>query len=142
MKRFVQCVCMILVIAMLLPIAAFAAEERSSNYFVKYSAFLWKTSSKEFEVWFDVTALGTMAELGARSISVDRSTDKVNWETMQTYKMEDYPEMTEENSLRYTNCVTYTYESGYYYSAVIELYAKKSDGTYGILTVTTAIRQY
>lgn len=142
MKRFIQCVCLILVAAMLLPIPAFAAEQRSSEYFAKYSAFLWKTSSTEFEVWFDILALETMAELGASSIKVERSTDQENWETMQTYKMEDYSEMTEENSLRYTNCVTYTYEHGYYYSAIIVLYAKKSDGTTGRSTVTTTIKYF
>lgn len=143
MKRFTQCVCVILIMAMLLAIPVSAAEnaiQRSSDYFAKYSVYIWKTSGTEFEIWFDVTGVQTMDELGAKSIKLQRSTDKTNWTTVKTYSMDDYPQMVKENSLCTVDCVTYDdYSSDYYYRAVIVLYAKLGSGT-GEATVVTATK--
>ena len=139
MKRFSQFVCLILIVAIYLTTPALTAgnvDQRASSYFGKGSVYLWKVSSTQFQVWFDVTAVNTMDELGASKITVERSTDEVNWESMKTYTKEDYSQMIAKNTFMHSDCVTYTYTSGYYYRAVVTLYAKNSSG-YALSTHVT-----
>lgn len=132
MKRFIQFVCLVLVLATCLTIPVSAAEGISpyaSSYFGCFSAYLWKTSGTEFEVWFDVGAVCGMEELGTSVIKVQRSSDKSYWSTMRTYKKEDYPSMIDYNTSTHCSCVTYSDGiSGYYYRAYVEFYAKNSSG--------------
>ena len=77
--------------------------------------------------------------MGARTIKVQRSTDKSNWTTVATYEMEDYSNMVASNTSGHESYVTYTYTSGYYYRAYVELYAKNSSGTAGYDTYTSSL---
>lgn len=132
MKRFIRIVCFIMVATVLLTTGAMAAEnenQRASNYFGSYSVYLHKISSTQFQAWFEVVAVAGMQKLGARTIEIQRSTNKVNWTTVATYEMEDYSSMTASNTSFHDGYVTYTYTSGYYYRAYVELYAKNSNGT-------------
>lgn len=131
MKRFTRCACFFLAIMMLLITPAFAAETvtpRASSYFMCISAYLEKTTGTQFEVWFDVTAVGGMDELGVSEIKVQRSSDGVNWTTMKTYSKDYYPQMICDNTVAHADCVTYTGTAGYYYRAYVCFYAKNSSG--------------
>ena len=132
MKRFVRCVCVLMVVAILFANPVFATESasaRSSSFFMCSSVYLWKTSYTTFEAWFDVVAVDTMDQVGASIIKIQRSSDGVNWTTMKTYSKDDYPDMIYENSIGHVGCVSYTGAPGYYYRAYIVLYAKNSSGT-------------
>ena len=132
MTRITKVLCVWLAVIVLLSSPAYATEnsnQRASNYFAASSVYLNKTSSTQFQAWFEVTAVGTMQKLGASTIKVQRSTDKVNWTTVATYEMEDYPNMIDSNSGYHDGYVTYTYTRGYYYRAYVELYAKNGSGT-------------
>ena len=144
MKRFVQCVCVVLVLATILAIPAAAAEsagQRGSDYFMKYSCYLWEISDTQFEIWFDIVALDTMDELGVSEIKLYRSSDKVDWTRVKTYTKDSYSQMTDTGRLRYADCVTYTYTSGYYYYAEVKFYAKKGSGT-ATMTIDTPIEAF
>lgn len=127
MKRFIQCVCLILVLATFLVVPA-AAEEISpwaSNYFGSHRGYLWWTSSTSFQAEFYVTAVGTMDELGVSEIKIQRSSDDVNWETVATYG-----KMVATNTASHGSYVTYSSaSSSYSYRAYIKFYAKKGTGT-------------
>lgn len=142
MKRFSRIVCMILVLATVLGTTAFAAETvepRASNYFWSSSVYFWHVSGSQYQIWFDVTAVAGMSELGASKIVVERSTDLVNWSEDATYYKSSSPQMTtKQTSARYANYVTYYPASGYAYRATITLYAKNSSG-YGEMDETTAL---
>lgn len=141
MKRLTQLVCMVLVFVTVFSTVAFAAETpqpRASMFFGASSVYFWHVSGNDYQVWFDVTAKSTMQKLGASKIKVQRSTDKVNWSTVQTYEMADYSQMTTSNAFTYANYVPFTATSGYYYRAVVTLYAKNSSG-YGEMSEDTAI---
>ena len=132
MKKFTQCVCILLVCVMMFTTTAFAAETvepRGSNFFSASSVYFWNTSGRNYEIWFDVTSKGTMTELGASEIVVQRSTDERNWTTVRTYYKEDYSQMTESNSFMYANCVPFTATTGYSYRAIVMLYARNSSGS-------------
>ena len=132
MKRFTKYICLLLSLSLLLAIPAMAAEMpdgRSSNFFGSSSVYLYKTSSKTFQAWFDVTAVRTLDELGASKIKIQRSTDDENWTTVKTCTMDNYSNLVCENTASHESYVTYTGSSGYYYRAYIELYAKDEVGT-------------
>ena len=141
MKRFTRCLCLLLVCVMMFATTAFAAEpvdSRASNFFAASSVYFWNTSGNNYQIWFDVTATGTMQKLGASKITVQRSTDNSNWSTVQTYLMGDYSQMTASNTVHHANYVSFTATSGYSYRAIVYLYAKNSSGE-GNMREQTAI---
>lgn len=134
MKRIMKLICVVLALVMLLtvPVSAQRVEEPIGTYslfFHSYSTYLFRTSSTEFEVWFEVTARDGMDELGVSYIEVQRSTNGTTWETVKTYTPEDYPQMICENTGMHADCVSYTMTSGYQYRADVTFYAKKGTGT-------------
>lgn len=142
MKRFTRCICLLLVCVMMFSTTAFAAEtaeSRASDYFWASSVYFWNTSGRNYEIWFDVSAVGTMAELGTSKIQVQRSTDESNWTTVRTYYKEDYSQMIKTNTSHHDDCVSFTATAGYSYRAVVTLYAKNSAGGTGTMRTTTAL---
>ena len=129
MKRFSQCICLTLVIAMLCAIPALAIENRASNFFGCSSVYLHKTSNTSFQAWFDVDAVGIMDELGASEIKIQRSADGVNWTTMKTVKKENDSSLIGKDTITHAAYVSYTGTVGYYYRAYIVLYAKNGSGS-------------
>ena len=131
MRRFTRNICFALVMVLLLSVAAFAAEviePKASNFFGKSSVYIANVSGTYFEPWFDVTGTGIMDKIGAKTIKVQRSSDGVNWTTMRTWTMDDYPSLIDTNTATHGAGVSYTGSRGYYYRAYIELYAKNSTG--------------
>jgi len=143
MKRFIRFACLVLAIVLTLSVPVFAAEAPeaemySSVYFSMFDYYLWEVSDTQVQVWFEVTSPRGMDQLGTSLIKVQRSTDQSNWETMQTYTPEDYPQMLCANTGAHSDCVDYTYTSGYYYRAFIIFYAKRNGGI-GEYSVYTAV---
>ena len=131
MRRFIKLICLVMAfsLCMAIPVAADEISPYASNYFMSHNTYLWETSSSSFQVWFSVTAVGTMAELGVNYIEVERSTDGVNWSVVKTYDKEDYSNLVASNTYYHSGSVTYSNRvSGYQYRAYVELYAKNSSG--------------
>lgn len=142
MKRFLQFICLFLVCATICSIPAYAVENtaRGSDYFMYRSCYLWKTSSTQFQVWFDVTAMSGMDELGASTIKVQRSADGETWEDMQTYRKANYSNMICEDTAAHASYVTYSgAQPGYYYRAYVCFYAKKGNGSAEYSSYTSGI---
>lgn len=134
MKRFIQLISLLLIVSTFLTISAFAAEQ-ASDFFGSHSSYLWEVSDSEFQVWFRVTAVEGMDVLGVSEIKVQRSTDKSNWSTVQTYGGQyDY------DTSFYSGHVTYSSaEAGYYYRARVTYYAENSSGTATYIDYTSYI---
>lgn len=123
MKRLLQIVCLILIMSMILALPAFAAEQ-ASHFFMSHSCYLWEISDSEFQVCFDVTAVGEMDVLGVSEIKIQRSTDKSNWTTVATYN--DYYDY---DTGFHSDEITYSSRSdGYYYRAKVTFHAEKDSG--------------
>ena len=132
MKRFIRCVSLILVLTLVFTTPVFASESvapKASNYFSRSSTYLYKTSSTQFQVWFEITATGMMTELGAKTVKVQRSSDGANWTTMKTYNSSDYSNMICSNTAIHSSYFTYSGTPGYQYRAKVTYYAKNSSGT-------------
>lgn len=123
MKRFVRLICLLLIATMVFAIPANAAE-RASHFFASHSCYLWNVSSSGFEVWFDVDAVSGMNVLGASEIKIQRSSDRTNWTTVQTYY-----DIYEYNTSAAGGHVTFNNrQSGYYYRAKVTFYAQNASG--------------
>ena len=132
MRRFIRCVSLIMIAAILLAVPVSAAENgdaRASSYFACSSVYLYKTSALTFRAWFDVTGLDIMQEIGARTIKIQRSEDGESWIDVKIFSRADYSTMICANTARHASYVTYTGTPGYYYRAYIVLYAKDSNGS-------------
>ena len=136
MKRLVRIVCLLLALSMFLAIPASAAEQ-ASDFFMSHSCYLWEVSDSEFQVWFDVTAVGGMDVLGASEIHVEQSSDRVNWSTVASYY-----DIYGYNRSHYGTCVTYSSAtSGNYYRAQVTFYAENDEGI-GEYTAWTSSLHY
>ena len=132
MKRFIRIVSAILAMVALLAVPAQASEAvdpRGSSYFGSASAYLWHVSGTTFEVWFDVTAVRGMDEIGASSIAIQRSTDNQNWTTVKTFSKSNYSNMTDFDTCAHASYVTYTGSAGYSYRARVTIYARDGSGS-------------
>lgn len=143
MKRFIQFICVVLVFVMVLSTPAFAAgtaDSRASMFFMSSSVYFYHVSGSQYQIWFDVTAVSGMNELGASKIVVERSTDLSDWEAVKTYNKSTYTQMTTKTVTgTYDNYVTYYAADGYAYRAIVTLYAKNSSGTGEMDEVTATL---
>ena len=144
MKRFSRYLCLLLalVIATSFPVSAVEEAEgsRSSIFFGNFSVYLDPEDDFNFAVVFHVTGTGTMQKLGASKITVQISEDGENWATTQVYTMEDHPEFIRENAVFHGYDFNYNGSRGFYYRAIIQLYAKNSKGTGKMTAYTSTIR--
>ncbi|MDO5399550.1 MAG: hypothetical protein Q4F17_01040 [Eubacteriales bacterium] len=127
MKRLTQCIIAMLLVGCILIMPVYAAEnqvDRSSEFFIKDSAYLSKVSSTEFNVWFSVTAVKGMDELGVSAIYVDESPDGSDWTELETYTNSDYPELLDYETGYHGGHVSCSGRKGYYYRALVVFYAK------------------
>lgn len=135
MKRLTQLVCLLLVASVFLTIPAQAAT-RGSDYFAAHSCYLWEISDSEFEVCFDVTAVGGMDKLGVSEIKVQRSANGVSWETVATYNdYYSYGSSFHSDEIPFTSV-----KSGYFYRAKVTFYAKKGNGVAEYTDYTSSLR--
>lgn len=141
MKQFTRCVSIVLVAVMILgvPVSA-AGVSRASNFFMTTSTYIEKGSGTSFDVWFDVTALGVMDEVGVKTIKIQRSSDKINWGNVRTFTKDVNTGLICKNSGGHVGYVSYTGTAGYYYRAYVVFYAKNSSGTGQYMMYTSTIQ--
>ena len=143
MKRILKPLCAVLAVMLMFTQPAQAIEienTRDSSYFIASSVYLVKTSDMTFEAWFDVSATRTMDELGASSITIQKSYDGVTWESMITYTKESTPQLICANTGLHGACVRYAGTTGRYYRAKIVLYAKDGRNTAEMVEYTPTLQ--
>ena len=143
MKRWFRCVGFILAISMLLAVPAFATENvtpRANDYIMSTCVYLDQTSGTQFDVWYEVIALGLMDELGAYKIRIQESTNGSSWTTVYTFTSDEVPSMVTQDDIIHTGYVSYTGVSGRYYRAKITLFAENSNGRGEVITYTETLQ--
>lgn len=143
MKRWFRYFSFLLAVSVLLAVPVFAAETltpRASDYIMSTCVYLDQTSSTQFDVWYEVIALGLMDELGAYKIRVQESTNGSDWTTVYTFTQTENPSMATQNSVVHTGYVSYTGVSGRYYRAKITMFAENSTGRGEVITYTETLR--
>lgn len=130
--RFFRIFCVVVAAVLLFNIPVYAGENtaRSSSYIALYDSALVKGTGTELNVWFHVVGTDTMDEIGAREIRVQqRSSPDENWKTVITFRSENYPTMICQNTGYHSTHVTCRVTPGYYYRAIVIIYAAKDNGS-------------
>lgn len=132
MKRVLKAICLILVFSLVFSVPVMAEEEATpyaSAYFIGYGAYLYRTSTTSFQIWFDVDAKGIMDKLGVSSIVLERSISGGEWETIKIFRPSSFPDMMCTNTASHMDCVSYAGVSGCDYRAYVTFYAEKNGGS-------------
>ena len=132
MNRIFRLLTLLLAFIMLFTVPASAQEisPYASNFFLGYGANLEEVSGSTFEVWFSVSAVGTMTKLGVNYIDIERSSNGTDWTVVKTYEKADYSSLIASNTGFHSGHVTYSNrQSGNQYRAYVEFYAKNGSGS-------------
>lgn len=131
-STIVRLVAVIMVVAMLLPVGAAAAETaqpRASYYLSAYNAYVYLPGNGDVQVWFDVEGTGMMDELGVLSIEIyECSTNSSNindWTWKKTFTHDSTSGMLGYNDYSHSGHVTYSGTAGKYYKAYVCVWGGK-----------------
>lgn len=131
-KTVFRITAIILAISLFLPIGVMATETitpRASYYLESYNAYLYNAALGKIQVYFDVTGVNYMDEIGALRVKIYESTDKETWTWVETYNNGDTPSLLGYNKYYYSSHVDYKGTIGRYYKAYVTIWAgKDGDG--------------
>lgn len=126
----IRCISILLVIVLLMPMDARAATSETvqpyaSSYLNSYNAYVYPAGSGEIQVWFTVTGINYMDELGALKIQIYESTDGGEWEWVKTFRYNTTAGMLSYNDDYHSGHVTYQGVAGRYYKAYVCIWGGK-----------------
>lgn len=129
-SQLLKIIALCLVFTLVLPTHANASsvEARASYYLDSYQAYVYPAGSGEVQVWFSVTGVDYMDEIGALSIHLYESTDNTNWTSVKTFRHSVYTNMLTEDDIQHVSHVSYQGVAGRYYKAYVCIWAGK-DGS-------------
>ena len=126
--RFLSGVLAVVMVASLLCTAASAAVQ-SSAYLDSYSATVTPKSGGKLVVSVDVSGVGRMTEIGAKTIYIYESSDGENFTRVATYTSTKYPEMMGTGTNYFKDAITHQGTAGKYYYASVWVYAADKTGS-------------
>lgn len=123
----------LLVFALLVPMKVNATDSDispyASYYLDSYNTYLYNAALGTIRVYFDVTGVNYMDEIGTLMIQVYESTDNKNWSWVKTYTQDATSGMLGYNKVYHSGYVTYSGTIGRYYKAYVCIWAgKDGDG--------------
>lgn len=132
-SSLVRIILIILCISMLLPANVYASSgnqvPRASYYLDSYNTYLYNAAWGRIRVYFNVTGVNYMDEIGTLSIQIYESTDNENWTWVETYKYNTTSGMLGYNKVYYSNYIVHSGTIGRYYKAYVCIWAgKDGDG--------------
>ena len=101
---------------------------RSSAYLNGYRAGITPKSGGKLVITVDVTGVGYMPEIGAKTIYVYESSNGTDFHWVATYESSDYSQMMGSGSIFYEDVITHQGTPGLYYCATVFVYAGNSTG--------------
>lgn len=126
----VRLISVLLVIILLVPTAALADSveqlPRASYYLDSYNTYTYNAALGKIQIYFDVTGVNYMDEIGALTIQLYESTDNVNWTWVKTYKYNTSSGMLGYNKIYHSGHVDYQGTIGRYYKAYVCIWAGKN----------------
>lgn len=121
---FIKVIALCLAFSLAAPATAYAARAETvmplgSDYLGSYQVMVEPMGNGEIQVWFIVTGVKTLDEIGALSVKLYESTDNTNWTRVETYLHEDCPGMLAYNDFIHGSYVSYQGTAGKYYKAFV-----------------------
>ena len=102
---------------------------RASYYLDSYNAYVYNAAFGKIQVYFDVTGVNYMDEIGTLNIQIFESTDNKNWTWVETYTHDGTSGMLDFNDIYHSGHVNYQGTIGRYYKAYVCIWAgKDGDG--------------
>ena len=118
-----------LIFILLCPVCISAAEPRESAYLSHYNAYPYSAGLGKMQIYFDVTGVKVLDDIGAIRLSIYESTDQINWTIKATHTNDSTPSMLGYNTIYYSSHVDYQGVVGRYYKAYICIWGgKNGDG--------------
>ena len=118
-RMLFRVIAIILIVVCTFPVQAKAVEPRASDYLFGYSAYVYPAGWGRIQVWFDVTGIDDLDEIGALEIQLYESKDNTNWTWVKTFDYTDYSDMLGYNNYTHTGHVQYNGTIGRYYKAYV-----------------------
>lgn len=132
-KFFLRVIAALLIIS-LIPLNTNAinngeASSRASDYLNSYNTYIYPAAFGKIQVWFTVTGINYMDEIGTLTIQLFESTDNVNWTRVKTYTHDSTSGMLGYDKVYHSGSVEYNGTIGRYYKAYVCIWAgKDGDG--------------
>ena len=130
-KCFLRLLAVFMLITMLLSInvTATSVSSRASYYLDSYNAYIYPAGLGKIQVYFSVTGVNYMDDIGALTIRIYESTDNETWTWVETFTNGDTPSILGHDTIYYSGHVDYKGTIGHYYKAYVTLWAgKDGDG--------------
>lgn len=125
----IRIIAVLLVVFLFVPIGAMATSDtmlpRASYYLDSYNTYLYRSGWGKIQVWFTVTGVDYMDEIGTLTIQVFESTDNENWTWVKTYKQATTSGMLGYDKIYHSGYVEYNGTIGRYYKAYVTIWAGK-----------------
>lgn len=124
----VRIVALVLVLATLAPLGASAAvaetvQPRASSYLDSYSAYVYPAGSGKVQVYYSVTGVDYMDEIGYLRIAIYESTDNSSFTCVKTFTNANTPSLLAYNKFHHSGYVQYSGVAGRYYKAYVCVWA-------------------
>lgn len=121
-------IALLLIVALLCPITVFAVEPRASYYLDSYNAYPYSAGLGKIQIWFNVTGVSYMDDIGALRISIYESTDNSTWTLKETHTNDSTPSLLGHDEIFYQSHIEYQGVIGRYYKAYVCIWAGKDGG--------------
>lgn len=128
---FVRLIIIILVVVLLSTIGVSAttnATPRASYYLDSYNTYMYNAAFGKMQVYFDVTGVNYMDELGVLTIKIYESTDNETWTWVETYKHTSTSGMLGYDTVYHSGHVDYQGTIGRYYKAYVTIWGGSDGG--------------
>lgn len=113
----------IMVVSMSNFVNADAITPRASDYLDSYNTYIYNAALGKIRVYFDVTGVNYMDEIGLLHIKIYESSDNENWTWVKTYRHDSTTGMLGYNEIYHSGYVEYSGTIGKYYKAYVTIWA-------------------
>ena len=122
--KLIRLVSLILVCILAFPHFSLAASAetiapKASYYLTSYNSYIYPAAWGKIQVYFDVTGVDYMDELGTLSIQIYESTDNINWTWVKTFTHDSTSGMLGYDKIYHSGHVDYSGTIGRYYKAYV-----------------------
>lgn len=98
---------------------------RASYYLDSYNTYTYNAAFGKIRVYFDVTGVNYMDEIGTLNIKIYESTDQTNWTWVKTYTHDTTSGMLGYDKIFHAGYVEYSGIIGRHYKAYVCVWAGK-----------------
>lgn len=133
-NKYLRVIAVLLIFTFVAPYNVYAADNtsvtpRASDYLNSYNTYLYRAGWGKIQVWFTVTGVDYMDEIGTLTIKVYESTDNETWTWVKTYKYETSSGMLGYDKIYHSGHIEHQGTIGRYYKAYVTIWAgKDGDG--------------